>query len=421
MLAEIYHTLPEKLKHMARKEDIADAPDAAKRSYIPLETPGDQLSGDMYSPTGFTVDEIRALGPFPDYAALSGVPGPDYSGADFDLSSTTFRPYRPFRWAYHQTMALLKFEPNYWIELEKTYARRIRQRQDIYAKHTTDVLDALPGSELACRELMEMVLQFYCQRFPQFFSLSADRTTFTNSILGTTTDLAVVAPLHVLLDNCPEDFAVMLRDPRDGMYYFRAGVICSSLGWNVASKLGLQLRDVHKPVPDYKEKMQFSMDRYFAKKPTDKPIQRGSWGLEIDEPLYMPPGDPHEAYRGFQLEPAQLPLERINFRVDWQTLRRLPLTGAIVFNFKCVFNGVGQFRDEPRVPALCLRVLDGGKKHLMDYKATWHVEHVLKPALREWQLEQEDKGLVEAGWEAHTLDENPFFHGWQDKWRRGVC
>lgn len=26
--------------------------------------------------------------------------------------------------------------------------------------------------------------------------------------------------------------------------------------------------------------------------PTEKPIQRGSWGLEVDQPLYMPPGKP---------------------------------------------------------------------------------------------------------------------------------
>jgi len=68
-------------------------------------------------------------------------------------------------------------------------------------------------------------------------------------------------PLHVLLDNIPEDFAIVLREPKDGMYYFRAGVICSSLGWNVDMKIGMQLKEIHKPIPDYKEKMEFSMDR----------------------------------------------------------------------------------------------------------------------------------------------------------------
>jgi hypothetical protein len=55
------------------------------------------------TPTGFTVEEIKALGNFPDYATLSGVPLPaPYT--DFDIKTAMSRPYRPFRWPYHQTM-----------------------------------------------------------------------------------------------------------------------------------------------------------------------------------------------------------------------------------------------------------------------------------------------------------------------------
>lgn len=107
-----------------------------------------------------------------------------------------------------------------------------------------------------------MALQFLCARYPQYFSLSEDKKTFTNGILKTSQDVRAKPPLEVILDNVPEDFAIMLRDPETGFYYFRAGVICSALGWNVASKIGLQLREIHTPIPDYKEKMQFSMDRY---------------------------------------------------------------------------------------------------------------------------------------------------------------
>jgi hypothetical protein len=42
---------------------------------------------------------------FPDYAALTGVPAPDpYVG--FDIKRAIPRPYRPFRWKYHQTMGM---------------------------------------------------------------------------------------------------------------------------------------------------------------------------------------------------------------------------------------------------------------------------------------------------------------------------
>jgi Protein of unknown function (DUF3445) len=57
----------------------------------------------------------------------------------------------------------------------------------------------------------------------------------------------------------------MLRDPEIGFYYFRAGIICSSVGWNLGAKIGLRLHEIHEPIPDYREKIAFSMDRYFAK------------------------------------------------------------------------------------------------------------------------------------------------------------
>lgn len=278
------------------------------------------------------------------------------------------------------------------------------------------VLQQRPGAEVASKELMEMCLEFLCARYPQYFRIEKAAMIFHNGLLNNTTDLKTTEPLHVLLNNVPEDFAIMLRHPDTGIYSFRSGVICSSLGWNVGSKIGLKLHEIHAPIPDYKEKMQFSMDRYFSKKPTDKAIQRGSWGLEIDEPMFMPPGDPHE-----QLRDAQDPehtLDRCHLRVDWQTLRRLPLTGAVVFNFKAVFTPVEEFRDEAYIPALLLKVLREGKKSLMEYKNTWHTEHVVIPAMETFAKEQIDRGLVERDWDAHTLEESPFYPGWEEKWHR---
>ena len=163
------------------------------------------------------------------------------------------------------SVALNKLEPDWWLELESSYVSRIAYRKELFEKYGTLVLNYLPGSELACKEIMENALQFLCARYPQYFTLSQSKSkgyVFHNGILNKETIINEMHPLHVLLDNVPEDFAVMLRNPEDGMYYFRAGLICSALGWNVDSKLGMQLKEIHKPIPDYKAKMEFSMDRY---------------------------------------------------------------------------------------------------------------------------------------------------------------
>lgn len=157
-------------------------------------------------------------------------------------------------------------EPDWWLELENTYVERIKQRKELFASHGKAVLDSLPGSEAACKELMEMCLQFLVARYPQYFSLvtttSGPPDLFVNRILAREFRIRELEPLTVLLENVPEDFAITLPDPETGLYVFRAGIICSSLGWNVATKIGMTLAEIHAPIPDYKEKLKFSLDRY---------------------------------------------------------------------------------------------------------------------------------------------------------------
>jgi hypothetical protein len=70
-----------------------------------LESNYMDVDGSKHTPTGFSVDEIKALGDFPNYAALSGVPLPE-AYSNFDIDKALPRPYRPFRWTYHQTMCM---------------------------------------------------------------------------------------------------------------------------------------------------------------------------------------------------------------------------------------------------------------------------------------------------------------------------
>lgn len=53
----------------------------------------------------------------------------------------------------------------------------------------------------------------------------------------------------------------------------------------------------------------------------------------------------------------------------------------------------------------------------MRYKNTWHVEHVAIPALERWAEEQVKGGKVEKDWKVETLEQSPWFPGWEEKWR----
>lgn len=134
----------------------------------------------------------------------------------------------------------------------------------------------------------------------------------------------------------------------------------------------------------------------------------------MGKPLYIPSTHPDFAKREIQ-NPSLRPQD-LYLRVDWQTLRRLPLSGSIVFNFKALFTPMTEFEDEPYIPSLVLKVLNDGMKNLLKYKGTWHVEHVAKSLLAQYERRQIEKGIIETDWKHQTLDENPFFPGWERKW-----
>jgi hypothetical protein len=69
----------------------------------PLDVPFADWHSEAYTPTEFSKAEIETLRDFPDYATLSGVPLPQ-AYEEFKIEEAQPRPYRPFRWAYHQTM-----------------------------------------------------------------------------------------------------------------------------------------------------------------------------------------------------------------------------------------------------------------------------------------------------------------------------
>ena len=75
------------------------------KSLIPFTSSYWECGPSTFTPTGISIAEVKALGDFPDYAVLADVPLPNvYEG--FKLDQAIARPYRPFRWAYHQTMCM---------------------------------------------------------------------------------------------------------------------------------------------------------------------------------------------------------------------------------------------------------------------------------------------------------------------------
>lgn len=100
-LGKVAEKYPSPIKEKLLSGDIDDV--EFRNNVIPFTANYEGCGPSAYTPMGLSMAEVKALGDFPDYAELSGVPLPN-PYKEFQIDTAIARPYRPFRWAYHQTM-----------------------------------------------------------------------------------------------------------------------------------------------------------------------------------------------------------------------------------------------------------------------------------------------------------------------------
>jgi hypothetical protein len=197
--------------------------------------------------------------------------------------------------------------------MDKTYKDRIALRKTVLEEHH-DIAVAINNNQTpqqdprirpAISELYTFVLKTYLPaRYPTMFTLNADSTLFHNLVTDATwpTTLSPTTPtiraLEIIAQTVDEDFLILLPElePENGQgpkYVLQAYATCFPSGFNTREKLGLRLVDIHKPVPGYREKMELSMDRFFARIEVGKVVKRVNWSITINAGLFAAFGGTH--------------------------------------------------------------------------------------------------------------------------------
>ncbi len=144
----------------------------------------------------------------------------------------------------------------------------------------------------------------------------------------------------------PEDFCVHLPDPQSGAPTLVAGCVAFPNRWTLADKLGRPVTAVHAPVPEYAPQLGRPVERLMDRLVAGRILERSNWGVVGDGELFAPL--PTAARRpDWQGIGAQRWL-----RIERQTLRRLPQTGAVVFTIRTLLGPLEMLRDDPAAAAL---------------------------------------------------------------------
>ena len=215
--------------------------------------------------------------------------------------------------AAHLRVAARTLDIDQWVSTsDDDWPLTIAMKKELIADRRNEVVACAPGAESACEEVSAGVLQSIGLPISSRKGIEA----------------LIDAALQVADDLC-----ILLPD-ENGVPRLQAAVLCSPNRWRLAEKLGGTMASIHSPVARYEEDLDSPVNAVLRRLHVDRPLWRTNWGISNHASLFQPDIPP--------ITP-EIDIADMWFRSEWQTLRRLPETGAILFTIRTYVEKMSDF------------------------------------------------------------------------------
>lgn len=162
---------------------------------------------------------------------------------------------------YHMTMGLKRLDMENWLTVDAEYTKEHQLRTDLLDKSLPSVFQCLSGSEVACLEVLQLVVDFLTSRYPEMFVLEG--SNIYNNATGETFSLVdVTNPLEIAARLAMEDFNILTKDESDGQFHLVASVTLFPVGWKLQERIGGSMAELHKTVPKWQERLSCPIAKY---------------------------------------------------------------------------------------------------------------------------------------------------------------
>jgi hypothetical protein len=241
-----------------------------------------------------------------------------------------YAPYAAGAAGFH--IGLKPLDVDRWIEPDEEAPVQFANKMQLLDERHGDVVAALPGSLPAQQELLMLLSQYLARQFPDLYRRDGDRIEVGHA--GTVVDIAdsSLSPIDRAGRLVQEDLCLM--QAREGAHVLTAASLCAPSVWRLADKMGHPLTDIHGQVPGFADQMAPRVERIFSHLKVDAPVWRLNWSIMTEPTLFLPGHKHDRTDQRLAGLVAQTAGDKLWLRVERQTLRRLPVTGAIVFTIK---------------------------------------------------------------------------------------
>lgn len=140
-----------------------------------------------------------------------------------------------------------------------------------------------------------------------------------------------------------DDLCLMERC--DGVWRLTALSLCAGSFFTASDVIGRSLSELHRPVTGFENRLLARVTRVFDNLRDDLVLERRNWSVVSDPDLFAPDPGPMRAAIS-AIDPAAA-AEVVHVRVERQTLRRLPVSGGVVFTIRVWISPLSQIASEP--------------------------------------------------------------------------
>jgi dimethylamine monooxygenase subunit A len=243
-------------------------------------------------------------------------------------------------------------------------------------------VDEHRDTELALRgRLLDEQRPLVFAEVPHALDACAETRQLVDSFLTTHGLLASAADDHPLVAAgraVQEDLCLMVR--RGSGWHLDAAVLCFPSLWSLAEKIGRRIDVVHGPVPHYASDLSERVDRFFDRLAVGRVVARRNLSIKPFPLLCLPFEKSDMLPVGEEAADDGSPYW---LRTEYQTLQRLPESGAILFTIKSQLAPLGVLRARPDIAQRLLDQLNSWSTDLHAYKSTGSVlERNVLPWLR---------------------------------------
>ena len=237
-----------------------------------------------------------------------------------------------------------------WIDVDERLPAYLREKDRLFRDRPTEVFAAEPGTDGAQREVLALLADHLPVRFPQVYRRDGDAVRIAPD---TVVALADDPPLLTAARLVQDDLVLMRRG--ESGWRLAAASLSFPSSWSLAEKFGRPIHEVHAPVPGFGGGTRNAelIARMFDNLRPETPVIRWNWSLYGDDRLFHPDVvGPQERRFG-----AGAQAEHVVLRSERQTLRRLPLSGDIVFTIKIAVDPLDALERHSRGPQIAAALI----------------------------------------------------------------